>query len=168
MTTNLTTRIAVLEEDLSNPTSTKKYPEGFNVLLNDSTGVENGFVYIKAHDTLTAYAPYMISHDGTNLTSAAPATGAALIVIPQTAFTASYYGFVQYKGNCTATIGAETYTTGDALEVLTTGTTVVVDGTTGDKVRTVNSIGVCKADGTAEANISIYLYGNDINDIAAT
>jgi hypothetical protein len=168
MSTNLSLRFGFSEIDLSVPTSTSKYPVGTIIRLNDSTGVENGYIYIKSHDALTAYVPYIVTHNGTDLVTKAPVTGAATVVIPQVAFTANYYGFAQFKGNATAAIGAETYTAGDSLEVLTTGVVVVVDGTTGDKVRTVNTVAQCKADGTTAANISVYMYGNDINDIAAT
>lgn len=154
--------IAIEESDVTTPQSTQKYPEGTEVVLgatNDLTHYSR-YKYVKAHDALTQYQPYKIENDGTNLLSAAPATGAGQVIIPQVAVTSGYWFFGLVEGEGTCKIGAETYVAGDELELLNAGTTAVVNGTSGSTVQTVKSFAVSRAAGSAAAGISVYLYGN--------
>jgi len=118
------------------------------------------FTYVKTHAAaLTAYQPYILDHNGTNVASAAPTTGAATVCVPQQAIASGSYGWVQTKGDATCKIGAETYVAGDYLQILNAGTTAVVDGTTGSTVELVTSAGVAKSGGTTAASIAVYLIG---------
>ena len=169
MASNRTNNItSISEEDLSTPSSTQKYPIGTVLkLVNSTDNIEEEWIYIQAHTTLVQYQPYILDHTGTQLETAAPATGAGRVVVPQVAFTDDYYGFVQVRGKSTCKIGAETYAVGDHLQVLNAGTTAVVDGTSGSTVQLVTSFAASYAAATVAAAISVYLFG-DKADVAAT
>jgi len=163
----LETRIALGNiSDLTTPTSTQEYKLGLVVSVEDSdTKIINQYMYVKAHTALTAYQPYVLNYGstaGAEFVTAAPATLAApgsLVVVPQVAFTADYYGFVLIKGNGKVLMTAETYAVGDFLQILNTGTALVVDGTTGSTVRLVNSCAVCKEAGTTAVARNVFLLG---------
>lgn len=164
---------AVDETALVTPTSTQQYPLGTVMVVRetatDSTETASKavkkYMYVKSHTGLTQYQPYVLGFSataGSEIITAAPATLAApgsLLVVPQVAFTSGYYGFVQIEGTATVKKTSETYAAGDFLEVLNTGTALVVDGTSGATARSVNSKAVCKSTGTAVGNISAYLLG---------
>jgi hypothetical protein len=84
--------------------------------------------------------------------------------------TSGYYCFVQFKGDATCFMKAETYAVGDHLEVVLNATTANIVATSGSTalVRTVNSFGVSKASGSTNVTKSIYMYGNLSTDIAAS
>lgn len=161
------------EVDLITPTSTAKYPLGKIVVVREAANSSSEtaskavkkFMYVKAHTGLTQYQPYVIGFSataGAEVITAAPATLAAvgsLLCVPQVAFTSAYYGFVQIQGDCTVKKTSETYVAGDFLEVLNTGTALVVDGTSGSTARSINSKAISKAAGSAAASVSAYLLG---------
>jgi hypothetical protein len=159
--------LSIGNEDVTYPSEAAKYPIGTKIRVEDGLNTEKEYMYVQSHGALTQYQPYIINHTGVTLKTGAPATGAALIGVPQVAFTSGYYGFVQIRGDATVKIGAETYVAGDHLEVLNTGTLSVVDGTSGSTVETVNSFGVSKAAGSSATTIAAYLLGNKA-DIAAS
>jgi len=111
-----------LQEDLTVPTSTIKYPLGTEVVITDTTlTMRKRFKYVKAaHSALTAYVPYQIALGYT--TGAEWATRAALkctnslVSVPQVAFASNYYGFVQIEGKCTA-VGTSGFAAGDKLQL---------------------------------------------------
>jgi len=157
--------IAVVEEDLTTPSSTAKYPLGLEVSVLDSSassGIKK-FMYVKSHGALTVNQPYVLSISNTGyFVSAAPATLAApgsLVVVPQVAFTSGYYGFVQFEGECECLHIAETYAAGDMLQVLNAGTALVVDGSTGATAFSVNTCGITVDAGTTAVAKTIILYG---------
>jgi hypothetical protein len=82
------------------------------------------------------------------------------------AFTDDYYGFVLLKGTGHVLMTAETYAVGDQLQILNTGTALVVDGSTGSTAYSVNSCGLCKEAGSTAAARDVYLYG--IHAVVAT
>ena len=173
MATNAVNTIhAINSDDLTRESSTQLYPIGLRVkVVNSSYYNEQEYIYVKAHGSLTQYQSYILKYDGATslmLKTAAPATGAATVVVPQIAVTSAYYAFVLVKGEGSCKVSTETYAAGDQLEVLTTGTTAMVDGTSGATVRTVRSFAVSKATGTTAASVAVYLYGNSITTIAAT
>lgn len=163
----LSTRIALGNiQDLSTPTATQQYKLGTIVkVLDDSKTAESEYMYVKAHTGLTAYQPYVLNYSSTSgaeFRTAAPATLTApgsLVVVPQVAFTANYYGFVLIKGDGKVLMSAQTYAVGDFLQILNAGTTLVVDGTTGSPVRLINSCAICKEAGTTATARNVFLFG---------
>ncbi len=156
--------------DLTTPTSTAQYPLGLVKVFKDTTNNTIAkYIYVKAHAALTAYQPYVLDPTGTagaDFTTLAPATIAApgaQVVIPQVAFTSGYFGFVLLAGVGKVLMTAETYAVGDALQLLNTGTALVVDGTTGSTVTSVNTSAVCmEAGSTAVARACILLEGKAV------
>jgi len=167
--TIMNVRFALDPQDLTVESTTQLYGIGeLASIAGNSDGTNSVYIYCLSHGALTAYVPYEIYHNGTTLITRAPVTGAGLIVVPQVAVDSGAYFWGLIKGNGTCAVKQETYAAGDQLEVLTTGVLANVDGTSGATVRTVNSFAVSKATGTAAANISVYLYGNDVTDIAGS
>lgn len=143
--------VSVNENDLTIPTSTRNpaYVLGGVYLFQDSSfpNAVKKFMYVKSHTTLTQYQPYTVvglNTSGSEVVTAAPVTLAdyVTVCIPQVAFTSGYYGFVQIFGDCTAKLANETHVAGDFLELLTTGTTLIVDGTSGATAFSVKSVAV--------------------------
>jgi hypothetical protein len=138
--------------DLTVPTATQQYQLGRIVSFvdTDKTAVKR-YKYVKALSAgMTAYQPYVITNTGTagaeviTIVPSTLTTCGHLIGIPQVAFTASYYGFVLIEGDGSVLMSAETYAVGDKLEVLNTGTTAIVDGTSGSTVTTIGTFAICK------------------------
>lgn len=151
--------------DLTTPTSTAQYPLGFVKTFKDNTNnIVAEYIYVKSHTTLTAYQPYILDVDGTagaQYMTIAPATIAApgvQVVIPQVAFTSGYFGFVLLSGLGKVLMTSETYAIGDALQILNTGTALVVDGSTGSTVTSVNTCAVCAEAGTTAVARSVMLW----------
>lgn len=124
-----------LQEDLTTPTSTPKYPLGAEIVVKDTaTFARKRYKYVKAaHSALTAYVPYQIALGYTTGAEWATRTPIActnsLIGVPQVAVTSNYYAFVQIEGKGYA-VGSSGYAAGDKLAVITGATTVSV-ATTG-------------------------------------
>jgi len=162
--------MSVPEADLTTPSSTRKYPLGFEWVVEDtnsSSGALHGrsvYKYIRAYGrALTQYQPYVVELDNTSVWKAgAPVTLAApgtIIGVPQVAFTSGYYGFIQIEGECEALHSAETYAAGDHLQLLSGGSTLVVDGTTGATVDSVNTCAITVDAGTTAAAGTVVLKG---------
>lgn len=152
--------------DLTTPSSTRDYPLGSVIqIFDDTTDVVSEYIYVKSHGALTQYQPYVLDYDGTDgyeVITKAPATLAApgaSIVIPQVAFTSGYYGWALIKGQGKVLMTAETYAVDDHLQVLNTGTALVVDGTSGSTAFSVNTSAVCKEAGTTAVARDVYLIG---------
>ena len=168
--------ISVPEVDITTPTSAQKYPLGYihTTYASDAITEVTEWIYIQALGAaLTAYIPKVLTLGGvaagTFIPSAPVTLGApgARVIVPQVAFTSGYYGFAAIKGVCTAAVKAETYVVGDAAQLLSGGVTLVVDGSTGDKVRLVNTCGFYMAGGTTALNKKVCLLGEQAV-IAAT
>lgn len=166
---------SINEDDLTTPSSTKKYPLGLSVTVGDSgaTDAVKTFMYVKSHGALTQYQPYVISYVNTSageVVTAAPATQTSpivLVCVPQVAFTSGYYGFVQIQGQATAKVAAETYAAGDPGEVLNAGTTFVVNGTSGTPLVDNKTAMIYQATGSSAAAVAVYLIGNKVQNAAS-
>jgi hypothetical protein len=152
--------------DYITPTSARNYDLGAILEIEDSsTQTVQKYMYVKSHTALIQYQPYVVSISGTTgseVITAAPATLAApgsLIGIPQVAFTSGYYGFVLIQGTGKVLMIAETYAVGDMLQILNTGTALVVDGTTGSTTFSVNTSAVCKEAGTTAVARAVNILG---------
>jgi hypothetical protein len=153
--------------DLTTPSSTQAYPLGTIIALTDSdyTSVKE-YMYVKSHTALTAFQPYVLtfgSTAGAEIVTIAPATLAApgaLVVVPQVAFTSGYYGWVLIKGDGKVLMTSETYAVGDFLQILNTGTALVVDGSTGSTIQLINSCAICKEAGTTAVARKCLLLGS--------
>lgn len=157
----LTTRTALAKiEDLTYCTSDRRYPLGLVVEIEDSDfKAVKKFMYIKAHAALTAYVPYAIDFtatDANEVATKAPveiAANGALIGVPQYAFTANYYGFVQIQGHTEANCGTTTAT--HALQVVANAPTVFTS-----EAGTTISVDTCAlAVDTGGTPSTIYLLG---------
>lgn len=161
------------KNDLTTPSSTADYPLGSVVDVTDQDGAVKRYMYVKAHTALTQYQPYVIVPDTTTVggwITAAPVTLAStanVIGVPQVAFTSAYYGFVQIEGQATAKIGAVTHTIGDHLELLSGGTALVTDGTSGSTVLTKGSTAVSGSVSTGAESATVYLIGRQC-EVAAS
>ena len=160
-------QIAVLNQDITVPTAASQYPLGLEVSIHVGSGDTRLYKYIQAHAALTQYQPYILNQTGVTLKSGAPATGAGKVVIPQVAFTNAFFGFVLMEGEGKVLMISETYAVGDKLEILNTGTALVVDGTSGATVDGVKSQAVCMESGTTAVSRNVYVMGFKA-DIAAT
>lgn len=153
------------EDDLSNPSSTAKYPLGYIAEVEDSvTKTTKKYIYVYASAALTAYVPYFIawsSTSGQEVIAAAMATSAAVyrtIGIPQVAFTSGYFGFVQIQGDCKANL-AGAATVGHVLVGLGNATTVLT--TAGNATITTAAVAMNKTASTT-AGCGIYLFGREV------
>ena len=152
--------------DLTTPTSTQQYVLGDVLTFSDSdyTAVKK-YMYVKSHTALTAYQPYAIAYGstaGAEVVTAAPLTIAApgaYVCVPQVAFTSGYYGWVLIQGDGKALMTSETYIVGDMLQLVTTGTTLVVDGTSGNSPISANTCAVCKEAGSTAVARKMMLIG---------
>lgn len=159
-------RQVVSENDLITPTSTQLYPLGYIQTVQDpDKKAVKKYMYVKSHNTLTAYVPYAITYSstsGSEVITAAPSTLTApgqLLCVPQVAFTSGYYGFVLIEGDGSVLMTAETYAVGDFLQVINAGAAAVVDGTSGAAAITTASFAICKAAGTTAVSRAAYLFG---------
>ena len=151
--------IDAIDDSLQNPSATAEFKLGSPLPINDTTkGQESVFIYCKSHAALNLGQPVnLIAGTGgdAELVTAAfseVSTGAGeLIGYPLTAVPSGYYFWAQISGVITA--AAATVAAGDHVQCLESGTTVVVDGTTGSTTRAATSCGIAKtatSGGTAD------------------
>lgn len=131
-------------DDLTTPTTTAKYPLGEVLELEDSSShAVKRYMYVYAPSTCTAATPYMITWTATAgaeveaITVATMAVPGRLVGVPPATITATYYGWIQVYGDCTA-LGAYTDTYAVTVQNATPAvfeddddTTVVTDATIG-------------------------------------
>lgn len=161
--------LGIGEYDLTTPTSTQgTYPVGTIAVFQDSdypTEIKS-FMYVKAHAALTQYQPYTVVGSNSTTTplyvTAAPATLASgvTVCVPQVAFTSGYYGWVQISGRCSALLANETHVQGDYLELLNTGTTLIVDGTSGSTAFSAKSVAILLATVTGAGTGTVNLFSS--------
>lgn len=160
-------RFAVSETDLTTPSSAiGPYPLGFVWEVQDDAAPNavKKYMYVKSHTTLTQYQPYTVVFANTSqaeVVTAAPVTLASGVTpcIPQVAFTSGYYGFVQIFGACSALLANETHVAGDYLELLTTGTTLIVDGTSGSTAYSAKGIAIQVGTLSGAGTATVFLFG---------
>lgn len=158
-----------ISDDFMNETSTvAKYNIGAEITAADSdTGFTTTYRYIKASAALTAYQPYVLVEKAEEVGTASPATSAVskIVGIPQTAIASGSYGFVAVKGICKAKTGIQAK--GDTLEVLNSGTTLVVDGSSGSPAETAGTVAISAEAAAAAATVKVVLLGKRVT-IAAS
>ena len=106
-------------------------------------------------------------HKADGIATASPATSSVvkLIGIPQTAIASAMFGWVAIEGICKAKTGIQAK--GDTLEVLNSGTTLVVDGSSGSPAETANTVAISAQAATAAATVEVNLLGKRVQ-IAAS
>lgn len=170
---NAYTRIALGNvKDLTTPASAAAYPVGGVVEVTTNTGIVKKYKYVKSHGALTAYQPYVIAPDATyGWLTAAPTTSTTVInevCVPQVAFTSGYYGFVEIEGAATAKLPAATHTIGDTLELLSGGSTFVLNSaTSGTAVFDASVVAICNSVSTGAESAGVMLVGRQAS-IAAS
>lgn len=146
--------------ELTVPSTTQAYPLGMRIQIEDDTErAIKEFVYVKAHDALTAYVPLILTYGSTSGSEVTTAATAKLstyqrIVVPQVAFTSSsYYGFVQVKGDATITISSGNAVAGQVCQAY--DATCVDEGAA---TLTTYSFGMFTAARTGAGDVAIYLF----------
>ena len=152
-------------DDLTNPSSTRKYELGARYVDNsDTNAIKKEYVYVKSHGALTQYQPYQLSvvnTAGAEVSTKAPATtvSGATVVAPQVAVTSGYYAWVPYKGIVTV-LTTDTFAAGDYAEVLNAGTGLKLDGgASGSTAEGAGSVGIAIT-ATSGGSASFVLSGN--------
>lgn len=152
-------------DDLTNPTSTRKYELGARYVDNsDTNAIKKEYVYLKAHGALTQYQPYQLSvvnTAGAEVSTKAPATTAsgATVVAPQVAVNSGYYAWVPFKGIVTV-LTTDTFASSDYAEVLNAGTGLKLDGgSSGSTAEGAGSVGIATT-ATSGGSASFVLSGN--------
>jgi hypothetical protein len=143
-------------DDLTNPSSTRKYELGARYVDNsDTNAIKKEYVYIKAHGALTQYQPYQLSVVNT----AGAEVSGATVVAPQVAVTSGYYAWVPYRGIVTV-LTTDTFAAGDYAEVLNAGTGLKLDGgVSGSTAEGAGSVGIATT-ATSGGSASFVLSGN--------
>ena len=158
-----------ISDDFMNETSTvAKYNIGAEITAADSdTGFTTTYRYIKASAALTAYQPYVLVEKAEEVGTASPATSSVtkIVGIPQAAIASGSYGFVAVKGICKAKTGIQAK--GDTLEVLNSGTTLVVDGSSGSPAETAGTVAISAEAAAEAATVKVVLLGKRVT-IAAS
>lgn len=158
-----------IADDFMNQTHTNPiYNQGAEVEIADSeTGYATTYKYIKASANLTAYQPYVLVEKSVSIGTANPATSSVskIIGIPQTAIAYGSYGWVAIKGACKAKTGIQAKE--DTLEVINSGTTLIVDGSSGSPAETANTVAISAQTATAAATVNVVLLGKRVQ-IAAS
>lgn len=156
-------RHAIDEEFISKTSAVAEYNIGEEVTIaKDGTSIPTTYKYVKAASALTAYQPYVLVNDADGVTTAAPATSAVikLIGIPQVNCATAYFGWVAIKGACLAKTGIQAK--GDTLEVINSGTTLIVDGSSGSPAETANTVAISCEAAAAAATVEVNLLGKRV------
>ena len=98
--------------------------------------------------------------DGITTASPATSTVTKVIGIPQVAIASGSYGWVAVEGICKAKTGIQAK--GDTLEVLNSGTTLIVDGTSGTPAETANTVAISCEAAAAAATVQVALLGKRV------
>lgn len=156
-------RHAINDDFIKETSTTAKYNAGEEVTIApDGVSIPTTYKYIKAASALTANQPYVLVNNADGVTTAAPATSTVtkIIGVPQVAIASGSYGWVAVKGLCQAKTGIQAK--GDTLEVLNSGTTFVVDGSSGTPVETANTVAISCETAAAAATVAINLIGKRV------
>lgn len=161
-------RHAINDDFAAEVSTVAKYNAGAEVIVAaDQTGIPTVYKYIKAAANLTAYQPYVLVDNAAGVTTASPATSSVTkkIGIPQVAIASGSYGWVAIGGLCKAKTGIQAK--GDTLEVLNSGTTLVVDGSSGSPAETANTVAISAEAAAAAATVLVNLLNKRVQ-IAAS
>ena len=162
MTSGINSMVSVPESDLITPTLAAAYPVGSEIRISNGLGYPDSvYKYIKANGALTAYQPYILDLGLYGGTNSAPLTltAGARVVVPQVGFTSGYYGWALVKGYGSALHISETWAAGDMLQLLSGGAALVVDGTSGSTIKTVNTCAIGVAAGSTAIAGTVILNG---------
>ena len=151
------TRMAVDEEFYLQTSTTPKFNIGVEITVAKGLEIPTVYKYVKAAAALTAYQPYILVHDKDGVTTASPATSTVPVIVgvPQVAIAKDAYGFVAIGGLCKAKTGIQA--AGDTLEVINSGTTLIVDGSSGTPAETVNTVAISCETAAAAATVKVQL-----------
>ena len=159
------TLLSIAEASLTTPTSAQRFPLGAIISVQEpfsTTACIKRYVYAQAPvGGCTAYNAYLIDFTSTaasEVVAGTPATSSVYrwyAVAPVT-FTASYYGWFQIEGQCTATSTTDT-TIGNTGKCAN-GVTTVTD----EAAATISasSIGMWLETGTGSGDRSLLLFGH--------
>lgn len=155
-------RHAIAEEFIEKVDSAAQYCPGEEVTVANGLSIPTTYKYVKAAAALTAYQPYVLVNDADGVTTASPATSAVakMIGIPQVAIAKDSYGFVAVAGLCKAKTGIQAK--GDTLEVINSGTTLIVDGTSGSPAETAGTVAISCETAAAAATVKVNLLGKRV------
>lgn len=157
------TRVAINDDFAKEVSSVAKYNAGAEVTVAaDGVSIPTTYKYVKAAANLTAYQPYVLVNNADGVTTASPATStvAKIIGIPQVAIASGSYGWVAIAGACKAKTGIQAK--GDTLEVINSGTTLIVDGTSGTPAETANTVAISLEAAAAAATVEVALIGKRV------
>lgn len=147
-------------DDLTTPTSAAKYTLGEVLELEDSdVKTVKRYMYVYAPSQCVAATPYMISWANTAgqevqaITVATMAAPGRLVGVPPATITATYYGWIQIQGTCTA-LGAYTDT---YCVTVQNATPAVFEDDASTTTVTAATIGIAKSAATTTG--TIYLIG---------
>lgn len=163
MANQIIARHAIADDFMKQTSTVAKYNIGVEVEVADSqTGFTTTYKYIKASAALTAYQPYVLVEKAEEVGTASPATSTVtkVVGIPQVAIASGSYGFVAIKGACLAKTGIQAK--GDTLEVINSGTTLIVDGTSGTPAETANTVAISAEAAAAAATVKVVLLGKRV------
>lgn len=161
-------RLAIDNEFAKQTSTVAQYNAGAEVIVTpDQVSIPTVYKYIKAAANLTANQPYVLVNDAAGVTTASPATStvAKIIGIPQVAISSGSYGWVAIGGLCQAKTGIQAK--GDTLEVINSGTTLIVDGTSGSPAETAGTVAISCETAAAAANVTVNLLNKRVT-IAAS
>lgn len=150
-------RMAVAEEFIEKVDSAAQYAPGTEITVSNGVEIPTTYKYVKAAADLTAYQPYVLVHNADGVTTASPATSSVikLIGIPQAAMATAMFGWVAIGGLCKAKTGIQAK--GDTLEVINSGTTLIVDGSSGSPAETANTVAISCEAAAAAATVKVNL-----------
>lgn len=155
-------RMAITEEFISKVSSAAEFNPGMEITVADGLSIPTTYKYVKAAANLTANQPYVLVDNADGVTTASPATSTVikLIGIPQVAIASAMFGWVAVKGLCKAKTGIQAK--GDTLEVINSGTTLIVDGSSGSPAETANTVAISCEAAAAAGTVAVNLLGKRV------
>lgn len=156
-------RHAINDDFIKETSTTAKYNAGEEVTIApDGVSIPTTYKYVKAASALTANQPYVLVNNADGVTTASPATSTVtkIIGVPQVAIASGSYGWVAVKGLCQAKTGIQAK--GDTLEVINSGTTLIVDGSSGSPAETANTVAISCEAAAAAATVTVNLIGKRV------
>lgn len=156
-------RLTVADGFEKETSTTPKYNVGCEITVcADGVSIPTTYKYIQATAALTANVPYVLVEKADTIGTASAATSAVakMIGIPQVAIAKDAYGFVAVKGLCKAATGIQAK--GDTLEVINSGVTLIVDGSSGSPAETANTVAISAEAAAAAATVTVNLLGKRV------
>lgn len=148
--------------------TTAKYNVGCEITVcKDGVSIPTTYKYIQATAALTKNVPYVLVEKADTIGTASAATSSVpkMIGIPQVAIAKDAYGWVAVKGLCKAATGIQAK--GDTLEVINSGVTLIVDGSSGSPAETAGTVAI-SAEAAAEAGtVTVNLLGKRVTVAAS-